>query len=287
MRITKSKIETWRDCFIEKSKTVAAVEHIVDQFHKDPPKDFWNLSHAETWYKIVRTGMKLSMEMNVNTIFDHTESEIERLFFNSLNVAAFINIPYLLVFTPPLESPSQTQVLYQKIESTISHHHNEFIKETGKSDITEFLDFVNHTDRFDDELRLFLQFFSMQYRVFPFKHAYHLSMQSTFKDIKIDNKYIRPDVYVWVPSNPNFRLIIECDGFQYHSGEEIFTKDRARDRILQRKGFTVLRFSGYEIYHDPIGKALELLDYFIENTDLSLFEGKSDESNPSLNSDGH
>jgi len=61
-----------------------------------------------------------------------------------------------------------------------------------------------------------------------------------------------------VPSNPDFRLIIECDGFRYHS----------------EKGFIVLRFSGHEIYHDPVGKALELLDYFLENTDLSLFEGK-------------
>ncbi|MBW1995541.1 MAG: DUF559 domain-containing protein [Deltaproteobacteria bacterium] len=274
MKITKSHIEARRDSFTEKSKAVPAVEHIVDLYHKDPPRDFWELLNAETWYQIVRSTFKHNMKMNVENIFDHAESEIESLFFNSLNIAAFLNVPYLLVFTPPLESPSDTDLLYQQIESTISLHHNEFIKETGKTDITEFLDFVNKADSFDNDLRFFLQFFTILYRIFPFKHAYHLSMQSSFKDVKIDNKYIRPDAYVWVPSNPDFRLIIECDGFRYHSDKESFTKDRARDRVLQRKGFIVLRFSGHEIYHDPVGKALELLDYFLENTDLSLFEGK-------------
>ena len=274
MKTTKSQLETWRDCFTDKAKAEVAVEHIVDQFHKESHKEFWELPNAKIWYQIVRTGLKLSMKMNVDTIFQYAESEIENLFFNSLNIASFLNVPYLLVFTPPLDSPSQSEIFFKQIDTIISQHHGEFVKETGIQDFSEFLNFVNHTDRFDNELKYFLQLHSIRYRIFPFKHAYHLSMQSAFREIKIDNKHIRPDAYVWVPSNPDTKLIIECDGFKYHSDKESFTKDRARDRILQKKGFVVLRLSGLEIYHDPIGKALELLDYFLENTDLSLFEGK-------------
>lgn len=41
-------------------------------------------------------------------------------------------------------------------------------------------------------------------------------------------------------------LIIEVDGI-FHDDEERYEKDRQRDHLLQSAGFTVLRFSDWEV----------------------------------------
>lgn len=44
----------------------------------------------------------------------------------------------------------------------------------------------------------------------------------------------------------------------------MFTQDRKRDRALQKRGFQVLRYSGSEIYTDPIGVSYDLLGHLWE-----------------------
>lgn len=58
---------------------------------------------------------------------------------------------------------------------------------------------------------------------------------------------IRPDFIVCIPTNPECRIVVECDGYMYHSDRESFTNDRKRDRALYRLGWGVRRFSGSEI----------------------------------------
>ncbi|MDD2879212.1 MAG: DUF559 domain-containing protein [Rhodoferax sp.] len=45
-------------------------------------------------------------------------------------------------------------------------------------------------------------------------------------------------------------MIIECDGYEFHSGKSEFIADRKRDRNLQRAGFDVYRFAGTELFND-------------------------------------
>ena len=66
---------------------------------------------------------------------------------------------------------------------------------------------------------------------------------------------------IWLPFNPDFKVIVECDGYEFDSNKAAFSNDRARDRILASRGFQVLRFSGSGIYKDPVGKAKELCEY--------------------------
>ncbi len=66
---------------------------------------------------------------------------------------------------------------------------------------------------------------------------------------------------VWVPSDESVRVIVECDGFQHHSGKVIFIRDRKRDRALRAQGFDVLRYSGTEIYSDPVAASVDLAEY--------------------------
>jgi very-short-patch-repair endonuclease len=42
---------------------------------------------------------------------------------------------------------------------------------------------------------------------------------------------------------PNAKLIIEVDGYRWHSGKHAWQRDRTRDNALNRLGWTVLRFT--------------------------------------------
>ena len=50
------------------------------------------------------------------------------------------------------------------------------------------------------------------------------------------------------------RLVVECDGFDFHERtKEQASRDRRRDRALQRAGFKVYRYTGSDIWADALG----------------------------------
>lgn len=57
------------------------------------------------------------------------------------------------------------------------------------------------------------------------------------------------------------KVIVECDGHDYHERtKEQAAKDKSRDRALKMLGYDVLRFTGSEIWADPIKCATEVED---------------------------
>ena len=94
--------------------------------------------------------------------------------------------------------------------------------------------------------------------------SYHMTLQPHFPDIRIADKSIRPDMYFWIPIRPDVRVIVECDGYEYHSDRQKFDNDRKRDRALQAHGYDVLRYSGSEINQDPHSAADELARFLIK-----------------------
>jgi very-short-patch-repair endonuclease len=55
-------------------------------------------------------------------------------------------------------------------------------------------------------------------------------------------------------------VIVECDGHEFHERtKEQAVRDRSRDRDLQLLGYTILRFTGREIWTDPIGCAQQAI----------------------------
>jgi very-short-patch-repair endonuclease len=53
--------------------------------------------------------------------------------------------------------------------------------------------------------------------------------------------------------DPTVRFAVECDGHDFHEKtKEQAQRDKARDRILQSTGLNVFRFTGREIYADPV-----------------------------------
>ena len=57
-------------------------------------------------------------------------------------------------------------------------------------------------------------------------------------------------------------MVVECDGHDFHEKtKEQAKRDKARDRYFQGKGYRVLRFTGSEIWNDPLGTAEEVLSH--------------------------
>lgn len=56
-----------------------------------------------------------------------------------------------------------------------------------------------------------------------------------------------------------FSIIIECDGHEFHEKtKQQAARDKKRDRFFAAAGYTVLRFTGSEIWRDPLGCANEV-----------------------------
>lgn len=58
---------------------------------------------------------------------------------------------------------------------------------------------------------------------------------------------------------PGKPIAIELDGHDYHKTKEQRTADAQRERALQSMGWTVIRFTGTEIYHDTQKCVLETI----------------------------
>lgn len=50
------------------------------------------------------------------------------------------------------------------------------------------------------------------------------------------------DFAIYVSRKDNWKIAIETDGAQFHSSPEQKKRDRFRDRLLRREGWTVIRF---------------------------------------------
>lgn len=70
----------------------------------------------------------------------------------------------------------------------------------------------------------------------------------------------RVDLFAWKPSDPRARIVVECDGFDYHATKDAFTRDRERDRQFASLGYRLVRFSGSEIYRTPWKVSADLFE---------------------------
>jgi very-short-patch-repair endonuclease len=61
-------------------------------------------------------------------------------------------------------------------------------------------------------------------------------------------------------------LVIECDGHAFHERtKQQASRDRARDRDLQSRGYPVFRYTGSDIWRDVFTHAHQALDLFYAN----------------------
>ncbi len=78
-----------------------------------------------------------------------------------------------------------------------------------------------------------------------------IATQLHIGDYRVDFAIFRAD---------KIALVIECDGHNFHERTpDQAARDRSRDREIQARGHRVFRFTGREIWRDPIGCAKQAL----------------------------
>ena len=66
---------------------------------------------------------------------------------------------------------------------------------------------------------------------------------------------------------PHHKLIIEIDGFQFHSSRHAFENDRRRDQILIAAGYTVIRITWHQLTQEPY-KVIATIAQALARTEL-------------------
>ncbi len=250
-----------RDFFLDREQILKFVDMIVDRAYPEEEAEAKGLT--ERGQKILVTLATEQVRTNFETIYRYARSPIEKIFLGCLHMNFAMYDPLHVEFTAPIEGETFPDYLRENHEAAL-YMWEQYQQDTeGSTNVFEFLDIFKDMPNVADEVRSRISRHIILYHMFGLYDKYHLTLQPKFASLKVNGRGIRTDLFVWKPSKPNFKLIVECDGYQHHSSKEAFSRDRARDRMLQSKGYNVFRFSGQEIYSDPIGQSKELFDYLV------------------------
>ncbi len=210
----------------------------------------------------LNAGLELLLEENLRLVFELTESEIEKVFVNSLVLTFIKNDPLNLVIQHSVRNaPKQIEAFrerraqFKKFTSWYIERHGSLV---GADD---FLDEELARGKMESGEHHYLRRHLVVYEYLSLENRFHLILQPGLPNIRVDGRSVRPDLLFWVPSDDSIRIIVECDGFQYHSDKVVFIRDRKRDRALKAEGYEVLRYSGTEIHNDPVAASMDLANY--------------------------
>ncbi|TAZ94590.1 hypothetical protein ELH67_08515 [Rhizobium ruizarguesonis] len=210
-------------------------------------------------------------------LVDHVGSEIEQVFMSSMIVRAMGAKAFAVEFRSSSEDIERVEYLIQLMKNLNSSHdleidgiledaHNmpelyraEFLH--GFGDYHSFEEFVA---RQVSEGRLSEQDRCDAYDRFPFYVYDHHVFCFVQPTIYCGDIPYRPDFLMWMPNAPHVRMVVECDGRDFHISPETFTRDRVRDRNLVLNDYDVLRYSGAEIYSDPSAATENLCLHFLK-----------------------
>jgi len=201
-----------------------------------------------------------SIESHIKQVFLHAESPIERAFLNAVMLKMSIEDTLSVEMYGPVDD-------LDSYMANVVEEYDGFIRWMGA-----FFYYRNARTIFaaQEELDRWLEAGRMPKEAYDnalhllgaglldFINAFNVMIQPT---MTLKGKSIRPDLAIWVPADPSVRIVVECDGFDYHSDKAAFQRDRIRDRQLMEAGFRVRRYSGSEIYKDPIKAGRDLVDY--------------------------
>jgi hypothetical protein len=235
------------------------IEHTLDAHRTGTPKDALN----DAAFDVMRSGLESIYPQAVDTVYSHAESEIEKIFLNSTILMFLYADPLGLIVQPPFENARDFVKQYRNHCGGML----EVDRKAGTEPGSRGSGFLQLIQRLESAGEITQKQRGDWERDYMFTHglgwyqAFYLSLQPRFPDLKLDGRSLRPELLVWRLDDDKFNVIVECDGYSYHSDNEAFTRDRRRDRLLKVKGFTVLRFSGSEIVRDPISVSLDFFDY--------------------------
>jgi hypothetical protein len=235
-----------RKIFIDKELTKIFFQDLMDAISKKLDVD--HCSRNKLFYK---NRQKYTLE-TLDILFECCESPIEKIFLNTILIYFLYQSAYFLYQPLFASSSSNTSTTIKKIKS--KYQESIFVCQ----------EFDKEWDDNDPLKGVFEIMYFQEARLDTHRYNnYHFIIQPQFPDLIIQNRSIRADLLIWKPSN-DFKLIVECDGYKYHSDEESFSRDRKRDRLFKLHGYEVFRFSGKEICNEPYKCSKDLFDYLIK-----------------------
>lgn len=200
---------------------------------------------------------------SVDIVYQYSKSPIETITLNSLLLLFIRSSEIGLQITPPCSDFNQFTSDYRTIHSNIMSLAKDYVDKTGDKEFNHFESFFQKQidkGRFSEKDYCDFEYHRIIVENFLWD-SHYLTIQAQLPEVVVNKKGITVDLLFWKPSDKNFKLVVECDGFKWHKTQESFTRDRKRDRLLKANGYDVIRFSGSEIYHDPITIADEIYDY--------------------------
>lgn len=207
---------------------------------------------------------------SVEEIIRLSGSPIERMFLGSLLLGSIKWFPYGIVVHPIQKDTHKELAEFRdylsKFFDFVEWYENKYGSYSGLDD---YLDAQVVSGKMESSERKYIHRLVFRYLYLSLRDSWHLTLQPKFPDIIVGGKSIRPDILLWVPSDPSKRIIVECDGYQFHNEKNAFISDRARDRKTSGIGYTTLRFAGTEIYRDISGVAIELLNYLEPDVEIN------------------
>jgi hypothetical protein len=235
---------------------VSALEYITQmcsEVHKDDPDKGEKLS-GEMLSKIIAEG-------NNKIVYKYAESPIEKIFLSSLNISSILHGSCIFRFDAPHKDTNTAVRTFRKNAKWFFDMRKVFISATKERGLDSFLiycEYAGYIPKEEIEEAKWTLIFEQE---MGFSIGFHVIPQAEFPDVIIDGRSIRADIFIFSPLNKKCNVIIECDGYEYHKEKESFIRDRKRDRILHNLGFQILRYSGTEIYTDPINTCGDIFNY--------------------------
>jgi len=206
---------------------------------------------------------------SIGVIYRNAESEIELMFLNMLVMCFACQAPGRLYIQEPCpDAVVAMERICERLDDAkkcidlwfdMSWQSGQTNYWTAFSELMKFIDKGIEDGGLDNQFKLDC----LGVELLDLRNALTAVIQASLPAFKVGRRAIRADLLVFVPSRPDFRVAVECDGFQFHSSKQSFISDRKRDRLLKANGYDVLRYSGSEIYNDPIESAKDLARYLL------------------------
>ena len=196
-------------------------------------------------------------ESNINQVFAYAESPIERAFLNSFLFKMSIEDALgVQVYGPVEDLENVVSEYYGLVEwlACFFHYRGERELSAAYAELDRWLE----AGKMPESTYHWAVHMLGANGMVDFVNAFHVMIQPT---MKLKGRTIRPDLAIWVPADPNIRILVECDGFAFHSDSTAFQRDRTRDRQLMEAGYRVRRYAGAEIYGNPLEMGRDLVDF--------------------------
>ncbi len=256
-------LESLRHDLRDRAGTAALVRRFVDYAVNTRQETAADGGLGAPAIEALRAGLETLYPQAVDTVFQHAESDVEKVFLNATILLFLYADPLGLIVQPPC--PDAREVMTQYREHFREMLEVDRLAGTGPgsngSGFLSLIERLTHAGEITREQHDELERDYTYTHGLGWFHAFYLSFQPRFPDLKLDARHLRPDLLVWRLDDDKFNVIVDCDGYRYHTGDQARTVNRRRDRLLRAAGFALLSLPGADILRDPVNVSVDFFNY--------------------------